>query len=128
MRDRFRLRSPLGRALGFGPSRSGFADWWAERVTAVALVPLVLWLAAGLTMHGSEYTAMIGWLDSTASVVLMSLLLITLFRHTVLGLQVVIEDYVHSGRKTWVLLLVRFVCTVLAAIGIFSTLRIGLLH
>src|SRR3546814_14736011 len=90
--DRYRFRSPLGRAVGLGPAKAGFGHWWTERVTAVALVPLSVWFAASLIAHsGSGYEAFIGWLGSPMTAGLMILLLIALFWHAALGLQVVIE-------------------------------------
>lgn len=124
--DRYCFRSPLGRATGLGSAKAGFGHWWTERVTAVALVPLSVWFAASLIAYsGSDYEAFIGWLGSPVTAVVMILLLIALFWHTALGLQVVIEDYVHSGSKIWALLAVRFVCFGLAIAGIVATLRIA---
>lgn len=124
--DRYRFRSPIGRAIGLGSAKAGFEHWWTERVTAVALVPLTVWFAASLIAHsGSGYEAFIGWLGSPVTAVLMILLLIALFWHTALGLQVVIEDYIHSGAKIWALLAARFGCFTLATVGIVATLRIA---
>jgi succinate dehydrogenase / fumarate reductase membrane anchor subunit len=98
--DRYRFRSSLGRAVGLGSAKAGFGHWWTERVTAVALVPLGVWFATSLIAHsGSGYEAFIGWLGSPVTASLMILLLIALFWHAALGLQVVIENYVHSGAK-----------------------------
>lgn len=124
--DRYRLRSPLGRAIGLGSAKAGFDHWWMERVTAVALVPLSVWFAASVIANsGSDHETFIGWLGSPVTAVLMVLLLVALFWHTALGLQVVIEDYVHSALKIWALLAMRFVCFGLAVIGIVATLRIA---
>lgn len=124
--DRYRFHSPLGRAMGLGSAKAGFDHWWTERVTAVALVPLSVWFAASVIANsGTDYETFIGWLGSPLTAVLMVLLLVALFWHTALGLQVVIEDYVHSGRKFWALLAARFVCFGLAVIGIVATLRIA---
>jgi succinate dehydrogenase / fumarate reductase membrane anchor subunit len=123
--ERYRIRSPLGRAMGLGSARAGFGHWWTERVTAVALVPLAVWLAGSLiAFGGSDYETFIGWLGSPVTAVLMILLLIALFWHTALGLQVVIEDYVHSGTKLWAVMATRFLCFALAIAGIVATLRI----
>lgn len=123
--DRQHLRSPLGRAAGLGSAKEGVGHWWIERVTALALVPLTLWLAASLIMlTGSDYTSFIAWLKSPFVALSMVLLLIALFWHLALGLQVVIEDYVHSAAKTPTLVAIRFACIVLAVAGIFATLRI----
>ena len=86
--DRYRFRSPLGRAIGLGSARTGFEHWWTERITAVALVPLTVWFAASIIAHsGSGYEAFINWLSSPVTTVLMILLLIALFWHTALGLR-----------------------------------------
>ena len=124
--DGHRFRSPLGRAMGLGPAKAGFRHWWTERITAVALIPLSVWFAASLIAYSSSgYQAFIGWIGSPVTVVLMILLLITLFWHAALGLQVVIEDYVHSGAKIWILVATRFVCFALGAAGIVATLRVA---
>jgi succinate dehydrogenase / fumarate reductase membrane anchor subunit len=124
--DANRFRSPLGRAIGLGSAKSGFGHWWIERITALALIPLSVWFAASLIAYsGSDYQAFIRWMGSPVTTVLMVLLLITLFWHAALGLQVVIEDYVHSGAKIWMLLATRFACFALAAAGIVAILRIA---
>lgn len=125
--DRYRLRSPLGRAIGLGSAKAGFEHWWMERVTAVALMPLTVWFAASVIGHGSsDYETFIRWLGSPLTAVLMILLLVALFWHAALGFQVVIEDYVHSGAKVWALLTTRFLCFALAAGGIFAVLLVAL--
>ena len=93
-----RMRSPLGRARGLGSAKEGVEHWWVQRVTAVALAPLMLWLSIALIEGvGSSYTTVVNWLRAPLTTILMVLLLIALFYHTALGLQVVIEDYVHQG-------------------------------
>jgi succinate dehydrogenase / fumarate reductase membrane anchor subunit len=124
--DGHRFRSPLGRAMGLGSAKAGFGHWWAERITAVALIPLSVWFIAELIAHsGSSFETFIAWIGSPITVVLMALLLIALFWHAALGLQVVIEDYVHSGSKVWLLLATRFACFALAAAGIVAMLRVA---
>jgi succinate dehydrogenase / fumarate reductase membrane anchor subunit len=108
-------------------TNSSRANWWAERVSAVALVPLTLWFVASIIAHtGSDYANFIMWLRAPAVMILMILFLIALFHHTALGLQVIIENYVHSGAKFAVIVTVRLGCAALAVIGIVSVLRIGL--
>lgn len=120
------MRSPLGLALGLGSARDGVEHWRLQRVTAIALVPLTVWFAASLMARaGNDYAAFIAWLRMPFATILVVLLLTTLFYHTALGLQVVIEDYVHSGMKIPVLLSVRFGCFALAVAGIFVTLRVA---
>lgn len=127
--DRYRTISSTARARGLGSAKSGFGHWWTVRITAVALVPLTLWLLFSLIASVlQDHARAIGWLGSPVTTVLMILLLIAGFWHMALGLQVVIEDYVHSGLKIWGILLVRFGCFLLATAGIIASLRIGLLH
>ncbi len=119
-------RSPLARAIGLGPAKEGSEHWWAERVSAVALVPLTLWFVASIIAHtGSDYATLIAWLRTPVAIILMVLLLIALFHHTALGLQVVIEDYVHSGAKFAAVIAVRLGCFAFATAGIMATLRIA---
>ena len=121
------MRSPLGRARGLGSAREGVEHWWMQRVTAVALIPLTLWFAASLiALTGSDYNAVIAWLKAPFVAILMVLLLIALFHHTALGLQVVVEDYVHSDRaKIPTVVAIRLACFALAVTGIFATVRIA---
>ena len=120
-----RMRSPLGRALGLGSARDGFDQWWRERVTALALVPLTVWLAVSLVVHmNSDYARTITWLRTPLAATLIVRLLTALFWHMALGLQVVIEDYVHSGLKLPLLIAMRFSCKALGVAGILAVLRI----
>ncbi len=122
-------RSPVARARGLGSAKAGIAPWWAERASAVALVPLTLWFAASIIVHtNSDYAAFIGWLRTPVATTLMILLLVTLFYHTALGLQVVIEDYVHSGAKFAWVLSVWLAAFGFATAGIVATLRIAFLR
>lgn len=123
--DKERMRSPLGRALGLGSAKDGVEQWWLERVTAIGLVPLTVWFAAAIVVHmNSDYATAIAWLRTPLATTLMVLLLAALFWHTALGLQVVIEDYVHSGLKLPLVIAMRFGCFVLAVAGILAILRI----
>ncbi len=120
------LRSPLGQALGLGSAKNGVEHWWLQRVTAIALMPLTVWFAASLIAHaGDDYGRFIAWLRTPIATILMALLLIALFYHTALGLQVVVEDYVHSRMKIPALLTIRFGCFALAVAGIMATMRIA---
>jgi succinate dehydrogenase / fumarate reductase, membrane anchor subunit len=124
--DRQRIRSPLGRAMGLGSAKEGAEHWWMARVSAVALIPLTLWFVASIIAHtGSDYVTFIVWLRMPLVSILMVLLLIALFYHTALGLQVVIEDYVHSEAKFGALIAVRLGCVALALAGILAIMRIA---
>jgi len=121
------MRSPLARAIGLGSTRAGVGSWWAERVSAVALVPLTLWFAASIIAHaGSDYATFIAWLRTPLAATLMILLLIALFYHSALGLQVVIEDYVHSSIKFAAVIAARLCCCALATASVVAVLRIAL--
>jgi succinate dehydrogenase / fumarate reductase, membrane anchor subunit len=125
--ERKSTRSPLARAIGFGSAKSGVEHWWAERVSAMVLVPLTLWFVASIIAHtGSDYASFIAWLRRPYATVLMIALLIALFYHTALGLQVIIEDYRHSWTKFVGIIATQLGCFLLAIAGIFATLRIAL--
>jgi len=122
------LRTPLGRVRGLGSARSGTAHWWAQRVTAVALVPLGVWFLASMVgvLH-ADHATFTAWLRQPVAAVLMILFLGVAFYHMRLGLQVVIEDYVHGeGRKTACLLGATFFAFGVGGVAIFSVLKIAL--
>jgi succinate dehydrogenase / fumarate reductase membrane anchor subunit len=122
-----RLRSPLGRAIGLGSAKEGVEHWWAQRVTAVALIALGLWFVASLLAHvGADRASVRAWLHAPVPAILALLLLIAVFYHSALGLQVVIEDYVHAEwLKVSSLVAMRLVSFGLAVAGIFAVLRIA---
>ena len=121
------LRNPLAIARGLGSAKSGTAHWWAQRVSALALIPLSLWFVTSvLRLTHAEYPIVLAWLHAPATTVLLSLFLLTVFYHAYLGVQVVVEDYVHSEwLKITTLLSVKFACILLAAVGIFTALHIA---
>ena len=123
-----RLRSPLGRAIGLGSAKEGVQHWWMQRVTAVALVALVLWLAvAVIGLVGADRGAMVAWMHQPMSAVLMILLLVAMFYHTALGLQVVIEDYVHGEAwKLTALIAMRLLCLLFTVRGVLAVLKLAL--
>jgi succinate dehydrogenase / fumarate reductase membrane anchor subunit len=98
-----------------------------QRVTAVALVPLTLWIAVSLFARArSDYGAFTLWLRTPLTTILMVLLLIALFYHMALGLQVVVEDYVHTERmKISAVVVIHLGCFSLGVVGIVATLRIA---
>ena len=124
--ERGPFRSPLARAIGLGTAKKGVQHWLAERLSAVALVPLSLWFVASIIAHvGADYAAFIRWLRMPLATSFMILLLFALFHHSALGLQVVIEDYVHSNAKFAAVIAVRLGCYGFAVAGIVATLRIA---
>lgn len=122
-----RLQSPLGRVLGLGSAKSGFAHWWGQRLSAAALAPLGLWFAFSLTaLSSTDYWAVSAWMGEPLNAILLILLVSTLLYHSSLGVQVVIEDYVHHGpAKVVALVLVRFVHVALAVAGIYSVVTVS---
>jgi succinate dehydrogenase / fumarate reductase membrane anchor subunit len=121
------LRSPLGRVLGMGSAKDGTGHWWAQRVTAVALIPLTLWFFFSLVMlPGFDYVTVKTWLNQPLSSFLAVLAVAVLTYHSYLGTTVVVEDYVHApGIKVASLLLLRFLYVLFGGAGIFAILRVA---
>src|SRR5258706_7371236 len=122
------MRSPLGRAIGLGSAKEGVEHWWRQRLTGLALVPLGLWFVASILAHvGADYEETLAWLGAPIPAILMILLIGATFYHAALGIQVVIEDYIHQEWvKLGLLVAVRFGCFLLAVAGTFAILRIAL--
>lgn len=121
------LRTPLGRVLGRGSAKEGTDHWWTQRVSAVALALLGLWFAASLLMLPSlGIEPVTEWLARPWNAVLMLLLVLTLAVHSDLGVQVVVEDYVHHPfLKVATLIVLRFLHVLLAAAAIVAVLKIA---
>jgi succinate dehydrogenase / fumarate reductase membrane anchor subunit len=122
------LRAPLGRVLGLGTAKDGTDHWWGQRVSGVALVLLGLWFVASLAALPSlEHYNVLDFIGRPINTVLLTLLCLAVAYHSYLGVQVVIEDYVHGhGLKIASLVLSRFVHVFVAALSIYAVLRIGL--
>ena len=120
-------RTPLARARGLGSAKDGTRHWWMQRVTAVALIPLTVWLAASLVAVGAaDHARTVDWIRSPAVAIALLLTIAALFHHAQLGLQVVIEDYVHAeGKKIAALIAVKLLALVLAAGAAFCVLAIA---
>lgn len=122
------MRSQLGRARGLGAAKSGLHHWWAQRLTAIALVPLTLWfIYSVLSLHGATHPALLAWMQNPLHLVLLLALIAATFHHMQLGLQTVIEDYVHADRCRMIAVLVMKAVTVLLALtALVSALKMGL--
>lgn len=122
------LRSPLGHVLGSGSAKDGTGHWWAQRVSAVGLVLLGLWFLWSLThIAGFAQLQVTTWISNPWNSVMLFLLCGTLAWHSTLGVQVVIEDYVHGPLlKVFLLLLNRFAHVFVAIAAAFAVLRISL--
>jgi succinate dehydrogenase / fumarate reductase membrane anchor subunit len=118
------LRSPLGRVRGLGSAKEGTHHWWAQRVTAIALIPLTLWLVWSVVqMNGADFVEFTNWLYDPINATLLILFMTVSFHHAQLGLQVVIEDYVSGhGARIFTILVVKLVCALLAALSVVSIL------
>jgi len=121
------LRSPLGRVRGLGSAKEGVHHWWAQRVTAIALIPLTIWIVYSiLGMADATYVEFVSWLRNPIEATLLILTVAVTFHHAQLGMQVVIEDYIsgHALRLA-TLLIVKFLCAALAALCIVSILIVA---
>jgi succinate dehydrogenase / fumarate reductase membrane anchor subunit len=122
------IRSPLGKARGLGSAKDGVHHWWMQRVSAVALLPLTLFLVVNVgNIATSSHYDFTRWLASPVNAVAVILFILTSFYHAVLGLQVVIEDYVHGEGYKFTLLIANKIFFFFAAIaGVFAVTKINL--
>lgn len=121
------LRTPIGRVRGLGSAKDGTHHWWLQRLTAVALVPLTVWFVASIVgLAGADYDTVVTWIGQPVVAVVLILFLFTSFYHLKLGLQVVVEDYVHNeGVKMAVQIAITFGCILVGALSIFAVLKIA---
>lgn len=122
------FQTPIARVRGLGAAREGVGHWKLQRLTAIANVPLVLWFVfSAMALAGSDYDQVRAWLASPISASLMILLIVSVFYHARLGVQVVIEDYVHrEGSKLALLVAVPLIVIALAVTGIVAVLMISI--
>jgi succinate dehydrogenase / fumarate reductase membrane anchor subunit len=121
------MRSMLGRARGMGASKTGTATWWAERVTSIALIPLTLWFVwAAMHLAGQPRVNVVHWVAQPVVTTLLIALVATTFHHIQMGLQAVIDDYVHSeAAKLASLLVMKGAVILLAIVSIVSILKMA---
>ena len=121
------LRSPLGRARGLGSAKEGLHHWWAQRITAVAMVPLTLWFVYSVASLASGRMDIDLWLLSPINAAALVLFIVVGVHHGVIGLQVVLEDYVPTHlARTVSILLVKLIGYGLATVAVISTLIVTL--
>lgn len=122
------LRSPLSRVEGLGSAKDGTAHWLAQRITAVALIPLTLWLMFSLTtLPALDYDTVRIWLSVPITGFLAVLLVAVSTYHSYLGTTVIVEDYVHSnGMKVLTLTTLKFLYVLCGGVGVFAILRVML--
>jgi succinate dehydrogenase / fumarate reductase membrane anchor subunit len=121
------LRSQLGRVRGLGAARSGTATWRAQRLGAVALVPLSLWFVyAALHLAGQPRAAVAHWVANPINAALLAALVLAAFHHGQLGLQVVVEDYVHvDWLRISLTLLIKGLAALLALMSLIAVLKLA---
>lgn len=124
------FRTPLKKVKGLGSARSGVHHWWMQRLTSLALVPLLLWFVYSLSaMTGHDYAAVREWVAQPWVALLLILTMATGLYHGQLGLQVVIEDYVHTPWiATTLQIAVKFLLILFGGMGIFAVLRLATGH
>ena len=118
----------IGRVRGLGAAKNGVGHWWQQRVTAVANLALLLWFIVSLVrLPGLDYASIVLWLRQPVAAIPMLLLIVSVFYHFRLGVQVFIEDYLHNeGTKLLALLALNFYALGGTAAAVFAVLKIAL--
>ena len=123
-------RTSLGRARGLGAAKHGVGQFITERVTAIALVPLVLWgIWSAIIVARGGYAGAIEWITTPLNAVLLTITLVVGFWHMQVGMRVIIEDYLEKalGRQL-ALILNLFLCVLACGLGVFSVLKLAFTH
>ncbi len=119
-------RTPLSRARGLGSAKEGAHHWWLQRVTAIALIPLVVWFAISLVMlSGADYAVARAWIGSPLVMVLLTLTIVVGLYHGQLGLQVVWEDYTDGALRVFMILFTKFIAVLFGLGAVLAIMRIG---
>lgn len=123
-----RIQSPLAKARGLGSAHEGAHHWLMERVTAVAILPLVLWVIYSMIdLRGKSYFEFTQWLTQPWNAALLTMFILGVYHHAASGLQVVIEDYVASNASKLIqIMAVKVVFAFMAILSVFSILKIAL--
>lgn len=121
------IKSPLGKARGMGSARDGVEHWIHQRITAIASLPLMLWLTyAVLSVQGFSYEEFTAWLAAPLNAILMILAILSVFYHAALGAQTIVEDYVHhEGFKIFKLIGIKLFFFAASVACVFSVLKIA---
>jgi succinate dehydrogenase / fumarate reductase membrane anchor subunit len=121
------LETPLHKVRGMGSSHSGVTHFWRQRVTAAALIPLSIWFGVSvLGLVGAHEAATLAFLSQPLNAILMAAFAVIVVYHMVLGLQVVVDDYVHGNAQKLILILaMRGFAIAVGATSIFALLRIA---
>lgn len=117
----------LGRVRGLGSAKDGVHHWWLQRVTATSNIVLVLWFVFSLVrLPALDHASVTLWLRQPVAAVPMLLLIVSVFWHFRLGVQVFIEDYVHGPRRVIAMLALNFYALAGAAAAVFAVFKIAL--
>ena len=117
----------LGRVRGLGAAKDGVHHWWLQRVTAIGNIILMLWFIGSLVrLPALDYSSVVLWLRQPVAAVPMLLLIVSVFWHFRLGVQVMIEDYVHGASRVLAMLALNFYALAGAAAAVFAVLKISL--
>ncbi|GBQ93929.1 succinate dehydrogenase membrane anchor subunit [Acetobacter nitrogenifigens DSM 23921 = NBRC 105050] len=121
------MRSQLGRARGLGSGHSGTAHWIAERVSAATLLPLSGWFVVQMfRLGGADYEDVTKWGGKPVNATMLAALVISSFYHAEVGLQVIVDDYVHGKAHLPTKLLVRFGTWLVGLLGVIAVLKLAL--
>ncbi len=122
------MRTPLGKVRGLGSAREGTLHFWRQRLTAVSNIPLVLFLVGLLiSLNGAGYAETRAALSNPFVALMLALALFSMLYHMRLGMQIVIEDYVHGeGTKLALFMLNTFFAFAVGAVAAFALLKLAL--
>ena len=120
------FRTPLSRVKGLGSAKEGTTHFWHQRLTALLLIPLVLWFGFSLAALPVAHGTLLSWVQQPWVTVALVLLISAAFYHAQLGLQVVIEDYVHGAAKVVVLIASQFGHVILVVAGVYSIVMVSI--